>query len=451
VTSDAAWLTATPISGATPSIVTVQADLSKLAAGLSQGHLTLTPDSGKQPVTVTVYADLQAPKPIIASAPESAEVDISPVPNSPRTYQLGFHAWNAGTGTLSASVSATSDLNWLSVQPGQVTLVPGQTQDLTVQIDGTKLVNGIYRGLVNLQSSTQVKTIPVTLLVPNAQYTPSLTVKAMGYGDWLLEDAYQFSGPPNYYDNGWRVQEIGIVNAVPQAAMDWTATLTGIATGAHLTATSGHIAAGQGGATIGLLFDVDTLSPGRHDGLLTVTAPGAIGSPASVRLTMNVVGRAGSIGSNSYVAPIEAEIDTPAIVFPKGTQSVTAQLKIDNPSNVPVSFTVTSPSSAVTLDPPSGSLAAGSTTTVKVTVDTSTPVTEATFDQIMASVDRLVGGGSNSTSGPSIAALVAAAYGFGPESHTGRRPSPRVRARRHACFLSPPGPRAMPPGWRIGR
>ncbi len=363
--SDSAWLTVSPASASTPSSVSVQVDPSKLQPGVIQGHLVFTPDSGKKPVLVTVTATIAQPSPIIAVAPESADLSLAPKtdPMAPaKSYQLGFHTWNAGSGSVTAQVSASSWGDWLSVKPSQVTLAAGQMQALTVTIS-ERTTPGTYQGTISVTASGQTKTIPVVMVVPSPKYVPNLQIAVNGQNGTLFVGSLSPSS------------EALVYNTVAGTAMDFTAALTGFGSNGSLTATSGHLNALPANQPnwedypfeLGFNFNLRQLGTGRHEGLLQVTAPGATGSPAAARIGVNVVNE--GTGANTYWrSTIDAQIDQPVLVA-NSSAALSAQLKINNPTNVPVSYAITTPTPGITFDFPTGVLPASGSATVSMKVD----------------------------------------------------------------------------------
>jgi len=396
VASDTPWLTTSPSSGTVPANVSVQVDPSKLTATPSIGHLTLTPDGGKQPVTVTVNATLWTPTPHIGAAPESVEVDISPDPNAAKSYQLGFQVWNDGAGTLSAQISASASMqNWLTVQPGSASLAPGQNQALTVNVSAAGLPVGTYRAAVTIQSATQLKTIPVILVVPETQYTPLLRLtEGSGFNGYYCDWMFGSSLPDCY--------NVLVFNDVTHVPMDFTATLSGFGSNANLKPTQGHIdaqppgAADEIGFPLGIQFSDSGLGVGKHEGLLEVTAPGALGSPAHVKITINVASRTDDQGKVTWQSEfrdtsLDVQLDPPVLVAGPGAPRVKGQLTIVNPTGMPVSFTVSSPSGAFTFDQSQTTVPAGGSSTLKVAVDPTKLDPQKAWDSLIARAESWLG------------------------------------------------------------
>lgn len=146
VSSNAAWLTATPASGQTPGTLTVTANATGQSPGLYTGQLTVTAN-GAPPLGVPVTLTVAGP---------AGQVLITPA-------ALTFNG--AGTRTLSIastgpalSFVASAGASWLSVSPAT-----GQTPaTLTVIANPAGLAPGPYISNITVNGES----VPVTLTVP---------------------------------------------------------------------------------------------------------------------------------------------------------------------------------------------------------------------------------------------------------------------------------------------
>jgi uncharacterized protein (TIGR03437 family) len=366
VTSDAAWLTATPVAGKTPGELTVRMNPTGLAKGTHQAQLKLTPEGGKSPVTVTVTAQIMDPVPLIGAAPDRLQVDVLPDMGAPRQFQFDFQAWNEGTGTLTASAAAWSGLaagrTWLGVQPAQFSATVGQMQTLTVSVNAAGLSPGSYRGSIVLSSTTGAKTIPVLLVVPVTQRVPILKLRNSSWrmaADWInLEDRFN-------YDNSY----IMVSNDDSATSFDFTTKLDGFATDARIVEPAqGRVGPWPGMVELNFQFNNYRLGVGVHEGLLTVTAPGAKNSPAYAKMKLDIQSTGAIKGSANTFS---METDTPVLAGLSGsTTPLQARIVITNSSNVPVAYRVVSDQpGAVTFDVPAGTVSKDKPVTVTATVD----------------------------------------------------------------------------------
>jgi uncharacterized protein (TIGR03437 family) len=356
VKSDAPWLAANPASGKTPASIEVAANPTSLTKGSHVGHLTFTPDGGKQPVTMTVTAVVGEPAALLGAAPDLVEIDIPPA-DTVRNYLMSFHAWNSGSLALTAQVSAISSSAvraWLTVQPAEVSLAPGEMKVLSVRADATRLPAGTHQGWVQVRTGTQSRMVPVTVVVPKVTKVPILSVSKSA---WSSGPIYYHLTDTNFDDN-----LVNVMNDEWSTVMDFTASVEGFQGYAGVHPAEGRSTAGKP-AQVSISINQAKLGPGRYEGLMTVTAPGAKNSPSYSKLLHTLTSEGAESGS---ATPIEVESTTPALLASAGA---TAQIKLVNPSNAPVNFTVVCPGGELTVDTPSGVVEARGSTTVTAKVD----------------------------------------------------------------------------------
>ncbi|MEA2136290.1 MAG: hypothetical protein QOC68_4199 [Solirubrobacteraceae bacterium] len=189
---DAAWLSVTPASGATPQDLSVAVDTAGLAAGTYTGKVTVTSAGAAgspRDVAVTLVV---GPPPVLAVAPASLAFSGTAGGANPATKTLSVT--NTGGGSL--SFTAADDATWLAVTPAS----GSAPQTLTVSASLTGLAAGTYTGNVTVtaagvQGSPQ--TVPVTLTVAAAPPPPSGLVAAYGFEEPLGTTVEDSSGSNN--------------------------------------------------------------------------------------------------------------------------------------------------------------------------------------------------------------------------------------------------------------
>ena len=145
-----AWLTVTPTSGETQSVISVTANSSNLEVGTYTGVIRVVPEQNAGgtvliPVTLTV------------SLPSTIIIPTTPLTfNGPGTQTIPL----TSTSTP-ISFSASGSVPWLTVTP-----TTGSTpSNLSVTASTTGLSPGVYQGAVSINSTGQTTLIPVTLTV----------------------------------------------------------------------------------------------------------------------------------------------------------------------------------------------------------------------------------------------------------------------------------------------
>ncbi len=277
-TSGGNWLSVNPTSGTTPGSFTVSA--SAATPGVYDGTIT---------VTATIAAT------------------GAPAPNSPVTIPVKFYVSNSAllnvappslvfnsvggslpaTQTLSlTSTSATDRLNysltfsttsggssWLTVGP-----IQGQTPDtINVAVNPTLLSAGTYRGAIVItaknttsgaDAANSPQTIPVTLVV---------AAGSLGATPASLSFTQAAGGAPPAAQNISVTGTGATLNFTAVAAVPGGQNWLTVAPGSG--ATPGTVAVTVNGAS---------LSPGNYQGTVTISSPGAAGSPVAIPVALTV-------------------------------------------------------------------------------------------------------------------------------------------------------------------
>ncbi len=169
VVNSATWLTISPATGTAttsqPGMVglTVNSAAQSLAPGGYYALLQIAdPNSNNSPQDVVVVLDVAA--------------DNTPIAPNPTPQGLVYTA--AGSQTLVLSVSGNSPLNfaasatttdggtWLSVSPATGSVSSVNPVNLAVTVNPAGLKAGVYTGLINVVTGTQVRGDNITFIVP---------------------------------------------------------------------------------------------------------------------------------------------------------------------------------------------------------------------------------------------------------------------------------------------
>lgn len=255
VSDNAAWLTASPISGTGNGTVTLTAATGSLAAGSHTGTITIAA-TGATSVTVPVTFAVAAP-PTIGMSPSSLSFTAQQGGGNPAAQTLNIS--NTGGGTL--SWSATPDTTWLAASPSSATGNGAVSVSVTTGI----LTAGSYTGNITLSATgASSRTVPVTFTVtaaPSISLSPtSLTYTATQGG----------SNPAN--QTVTLTNTGGIANWIVSDTASWLS----------VTPPSG-----SSSSTLTAAVNTTGLTAGTYNGTITVSATGATSRTVVVTLTVS--------------------------------------------------------------------------------------------------------------------------------------------------------------------
>ena len=237
---------------------------------------------------------------------------------------------NSGGGTLTWTASDRSD--WIQLEPREGE-VPAT---LTITMDPDNLGPGIYEADVTVIARTaadsQVTTIPVTFVVqrPGLNVTPSTIDRSTNVGsNAVFNETIQIS------NNG-------------TGRLDWTASENApwLSLGSR---------SGSGDAAVAVTINSSGLAGGTYHEDIVVSAPGALGSPAHVSVTLTVLAPGLAVTPGSIKESTSAGSTTP----------VTTTLRVINSGNGSITWTATKTQPWLTLSKTTG----GAPENITVTLD----------------------------------------------------------------------------------
>ena len=266
------WLRVNPASGSGNGVVQVSISAASLAAGSYTGTIAVTAAGAvNSPAAVQVSLTVAAlPKLAVES---SALTFQSVVGQNPASQSVSIS--NSGGGTL--NWTASTSINWLSVRPASGT----GNGTLQVAVNSASLAAGSYSstitiaapGAVNSPATVQVN---LTVVVP----PPSLALGAA---------SLSFLGAVGANP---AAQSLGIANS-GGGALSWTAAAATASGGSWLSVSP---ASGSGNGALQVSVAAASLAAGNYAGTITIAAPGANNSPATVQVFLAVI----VPGSGSY-------------------------------------------------------------------------------------------------------------------------------------------------------
>jgi len=276
------WLTVSGITGSTPGSFNVSVDATNLSIGRHTGAIYVnipnaSPNPNGSPIRIPVtfnvnggaicagsctsqIQSLTFTQVVGATAPPAQQVAVVSTPSS-IAYSINASVNTPPNGTwLLASISAAG-----GVTPGTV----------TVSVTPGSLAAGSYSGFVTITSPGATNSpiqIPVTLNVQQATLSAPTTT---------LQFSQLVGGPAP------PTQQIAVTSN-PSGVPFAVATTTGSGV-PWLTATVGSSGTiGTTPGTVTVAVNSGLIAPGQYSGLVTITSAGAIGSPISINVLLNV-------------------------------------------------------------------------------------------------------------------------------------------------------------------
>jgi len=271
------WLAASQ-GGTTPGSITLFANPALLSAGTYTGSIVITATGpggaavANSPVTVPVTLTITTGSLTLSASSVTFTNTLGGAAPAPQTVTVG-----SSGAALTYSAVASSAGGWLGVSPASGNTTANGT--LTITVDNTKLTAaGTYAGTITVASpgaGNSPATINVTVTVGGGTLTAPTTALTFT----------QVAGGP-----APAAQSIAVTGS-PGSLNFTTSTSTGTP---WLTVSP---PSGTTPGTVLVSATAGTMAIGQYNGSVTITAPGAAGSPITVPVVFDVVG-SGSLTAN---------------------------------------------------------------------------------------------------------------------------------------------------------
>ncbi|MEK7396065.1 MAG: hypothetical protein AAB116_03915, partial [Candidatus Poribacteria bacterium] len=314
-----AWISISPVKGALTAgksqTVAVSVNRSGLNPNTYKDIVTLTSNDRNGSINVSMIVPLATP--VLAFSPTTLDFGIA------HTQEIITIA-NHGGGTLTWQVSRQQP--WLTLSPAVGSLEPDRTVNITVTASRLRLNPGPYKDTISIITNAGNGSIPVTMTVPEPLPLLSLSTTTLDFGEN-------------------EVQQTFIITNMGGGILTWQGTKQ--QPWLSLSTTSGSLASG-GSITITAKADRTTIKPGTQTDKISIASDGGNGD-ISVSLLMPGL---------SY-APVALEFG------PADTQKT---FTITNIGAGILSWKVAKKETWLSLNSAGGTLGAGSTTTIAVTV-----------------------------------------------------------------------------------
>ena len=334
------WLTLEPSSGtvstASPQTVTVTVDATGLAVGQYYANLMVEGFSGP---ALRVFVEVNVVQgPTIGLSPSGLSFEAEEGTNPPAQT---FTVTNQGGATL--NWSASDNANWLSLSPTSGSLGAGQSEEVTVSVNGASLGHGNFQTTITVSdpnADNSPQTIPVTLTVTAG---PLIGVSPASFSFTGEEGG---SNPAN--------QTLGVSNT-GGGTLNWS--VLDNQTWLSLSPTSGS----STGETDNVTVSVNTagLADGTYNATITATG-NASNSPVTVPVTLTV-----TAGPLIGVSPASFSFTGEE----GGSNPANQTLGVSNTGGGTLNWSVLDNQTWLSLSPTSGS-STGETDNVTVSVNT---------------------------------------------------------------------------------
>jgi uncharacterized protein (TIGR03437 family) len=268
VTDGGSWLHVSPASGSGNGILQVSVSAASLPVGSYTGTIVVTaagavnsPAAVQVSLTVTTF-----PRIALGTTTVAFQTDVG---HNPAAANIGIS--NSGVGTLNwtAAAATTGGGNWLSVSPASGT----GNGTLQVSVSSASLAVGSYSGSITIAAAGAANspaTLQVNLLV--LAPSPNLAVGATALTFQTTTGQSPLAQPVS-------------INNVGGGTLSWAvATATGSG-GSWLSVSQ---SSGTGNTTVEVMVAAASLAAGNYTGSITITATGALNSPATIQVTLGV-------------------------------------------------------------------------------------------------------------------------------------------------------------------
>ncbi len=326
------WLSATVSSPTTPSVVTVSANPTGLAAGTYQGTIEIVGAGLQVPVNVTLTVTSSGPS--LSFTPTSATISGTAGNSTVQTATAILK--NTGANATSG-FTLLADQTWLTASSANSTLSPGQSTAVVMMASAANLQPGTYTSHVTAQATGVSATFTVSFNVTGASLSALVNPITLSISSGTKKT---FAGVEQLSGNSTSVA-IGVT----QGSSFLSADATAVAPGAF-----------------SITVDATALSPGIYNGALLIqcTSSACQAVPVQVVITVNP-----GTGSLNFLPPSATLSMTAGSSTPQ-----MASVSLENDGSSTTNFTISTDQSWLSATPTAGLLAAGQKTAVSVSTST---------------------------------------------------------------------------------
>lgn len=310
-----AFLSVTGGSGTGTGSFTVSVNSASLAAGSYAGTITVSATgASNSPRTVNVsltVTPVDAPQPVLGVSPGT--LSFSAVQGSANPAAQVVSISNTGGGTLSWTATIASGADFLAISPSG----GSAPASLSVSVNAAGRAPGSYTGSIQISASGargSPQTVAVTLVVSAG---PVLAVNA---------STLSFVGQTGQSINPQTVQ----ITNTGAGTLSWTASAA-VTIGAPnwLSVTP---LSGTAPSALTVAVNSTGLAAGTHQGVVTVTAAGAVGSPQTINVSLTLS------AANQPVLALSPRLMQ--FTTPSNTSPLPQTLQVQNTGSSAINFTI---------------------------------------------------------------------------------------------------------------
>ncbi len=317
------WVNISPSIGSLASgksqTITITINRTGLAPGNYSDTISISSNGGSGNVSVSM--SVPEPSPSLSISPTSLDFGAT-------NTQMTFNITNSGGGTL--NWQASKQQLWLNILPTTGSLTAGKSQTVTLTVNRADLKEGVYRDVVSITTNVGSGNVNVSMTVPEPSPSLSFNPTSIDFGTADTTKTLTITNKGG-----------GTLNWQVSKAQNW---LT-------LSPTSGTLTSGNS-QNITLTVVRTNINPGSYKDTVSITSNGGNGS---VSIIMTVPEPSPSLSFNPT-----------SIDF--GITDTTKTLTITNKGGGTLNWQATNQQSWLTISPKNGSLSAGVSQTVTLTV-----------------------------------------------------------------------------------
>jgi Viral BACON domain len=168
------WLSASPLSGLSPSAITVTANPFGLSNGSYQGTVTITAAGSTTPITVPVNLTVST-DPMLQARPQILTFNLQTGGSVPASRPVVITQTTGATGPFQVAATTAAGGNWLTASSTSGTSPGGFVAGLSNSVVST-LSPGTYNGTITVTSSTLVNSPLAIPVVLNVSANPLISV-----------------------------------------------------------------------------------------------------------------------------------------------------------------------------------------------------------------------------------------------------------------------------------